>query len=336
MDLRARAAQLIVLGGPLREPVAAQAASVRELGVGGVLLTGRSSAGVDGVAARTAALQKAVPAGHPGLLVAADQEGGLVQTLSGPGFSSIPSASVQSTWPAARLATAATGWGDELRRAGVNLDLAPVSDVLSARLGNANLSVGVSHRSFGTHPGAVSDSVVAVVDGLARSGVAATAKHFPGLGQVGPNTDFTRTVRDTTTGVDSAWLDPFRSAIDAGVPLVMVSSATYTRIDPAGPAAFSREVIGGLLRGRLRFSGVVISDDLGAAAAVADVPVAERAVRFVAAGGDLVLTVDPATARPMVDGLVMRAGEDPAFASVVGAAARRVLTEKDRLGLLRC
>jgi len=117
---------------------------------------------------------------------------------------------------------------------------------------------------------------------------------------------------------------------------VMVSSAVYTRIDATQPAAFSRAVVTDLLRTRLGFGGVVISDDLGRAVAVAGVPAAQRAVRFVAAGGDLVLTVDPQTAGPMIDALVARAATDPEFATALTASARRVLDVKHAQGLLRC
>jgi len=81
---------------------------------------------------------------------------------------------------------------------------------------------------------------------------------------------------------------------------------------------------------------VVISDDLGRAAAVAAVAPAQRAVRFVAAGGDLVLTVDPQTADAMLNGMVARAAADPAFATTITAAARRVLDAKHAQGLLSC
>ncbi|MDT7574587.1 MAG: beta-N-acetylhexosaminidase, partial [Pseudonocardiales bacterium] len=132
------------------------------------------------------------------------------------------------------------------------------------------------------------------------------------------------------------WLDPFRRAITAGIPVVMVSSAVYTKIDATQPAAFSRPVITDLLRKGMGFTGVVISDDLGRAVAVASVPATDRAVRFVAAGGDVVLTAAPAPAAAMLDGLVAKATTDPTFASTVRAAARRVLTAKDALHLLPC
>jgi len=335
LDRRAVAGQLIVVGAPLGAAVGPSVDLVKRLPVGGVLLTGRSRSGVAAVAARTAALQRAVT-GRVGLLVAADQEGGQVQTLTGPGFSAIPTAVEQGRWSTTKLTDAAAGWGGELKAAGVNLDLAPVSDVLSAQLGPSNLAVGVSRRTFGTEPAAVGSGVLAFSDGLSRAGVAAAVKHFPGLGQVRANTDHTANVRDTTTDADSPWLEPFRRAITAGVPVVMVSSAVYTRIDATQPAAFSRPVVNDLLRTKLGFAGVVISDDLGRAVAVAAVPAAQRAVRFVAAGGDLVLTVDPQTAGPMIDALVAKAATDPEFAAALTASARRVLDVKHSQGLLRC
>lgn len=335
LDRRATAAQLLVVGAPLTAAVAPSADLVRRLQVGGVLLTGRSRGGVGAVAARTAALRRAVT-GRAGLLVAADQEGGQVQTLNGPGFSAIPTAVEQGRWSAPQLSAAATTWGEELKAAGVGVDLAPVSDVLSAQLGPADLAVGVSRRTFGTDPGAVGSSVLAFADGMSRAGVAAAVKHFPGLGRVRANTDATANVRDPATAGDSPWLDPFRRAVAAGVPVVMVSSAIYPRIDGAQPAAFSRAVVTDLLRTTMGFAGVVISDDLGRAVAVAGVPAPQRATRFVAAGGDLVLTADPATAAVMIDGLVAKAAAEPAFDHALHAAAQRVLTEKHALGLLRC
>jgi beta-N-acetylhexosaminidase len=335
LDTRSAAGQLLVVGAPLGAAPQPSVDLIKRLPIGGVLLTGRSRAGVAAVAARTAALQKASGA-RAGLIVAADQEGGQVQTLTGPGFSAIPTATVQGGWSAQRLTDAAATWGRELKAAGVTLDLAPVSDVLSAQLGSTDLSVGISRRTFGTEPDAVGSSVLAFAAGLDQAGIAGAVKHFPGLGRVRANTDVTANVRDTTTAADSPWLDPFRRAITAGIPVVMVSSAVYTHIDATQSAAFSRPVITDLLRTRMGFTGVVVSDDLGKAVAVSTVPVADRAVRFVAAGGDLVLTADPAAASPMLDGLVARAAADPAFASAVTAAARHVLTAKDALGLLPC
>ncbi|CAA9271214.1 MAG: beta-glycosyl hydrolase [uncultured Blastococcus sp.] len=117
-------------------------------------------------------------------------------------------------------------------------------------------------------------------------------------------------------------------------PFVMVSSATYPRIDPAEQAAFSPVVVTELLRERLGFEGVVISDDLGDARAVRDVPPGERAVRFLAAGGTLVLTVDAELVPGMVAAVLARDAADPAFAAIVDDAVRTALLAKDGAGLV--
>jgi beta-N-acetylhexosaminidase len=114
----------------------------------------------------------------------------------------------------------------------------------------------------------------------------------------------------------------------------MLSSAVYTRIDPARPAMFSPAVIGDVLRGRLGFDGVIISDDFAITAAVADIPAGERAVRFLAAGGTLVLIVRADPLPQMIDAVLQRSAADPQFAAQVDAAVRTALTAKARAGLL--
>ncbi len=171
---------------------------------------------------------------------------------------------------------------------------------------------------------------------MGQAGVATTLKHFPGLGQVRQNTDFAGAVVDTTTTRDDPGLASFRAGIEAGAGAVMMSSARYTRIDPDTPALFSTTIVTDVLRRDLGFNGVVMTDDVGAAAALADVPVGQRAVRFVAAGGDLVLTVRPSDVAPMIGALAAAADRDPAFAARLDESARRVLTLKSDRALLRC
>jgi beta-N-acetylhexosaminidase len=114
----------------------------------------------------------------------------------------------------------------------------------------------------------------------------------------------------------------------------MMSTAIYTRIDAKQPAAFSSRVIGGLLRGTLGYRGVVISDDLGAAKQVARYSVASRALRFLGAGGDMVLTVDPTQAGTMTSAILARMKTSTAFKNHVRASALRVLRAKQARGLL--
>jgi beta-N-acetylhexosaminidase len=141
-------------------------------------------------------------------------------------------------------------------------------------------------------------------------------------------------VTDDVTTRHDAYLRPFQVSVDAGVPAVMVSLAYYRRIDPARPAVFSPVVIGSVLRGDLGFRGVVVSDDLANARQVAAWRPGARAVRFLAAGGDVVLTVDPRTLPAMYAAVLGRARHDAGFRAEVDAAALRVLTLKQHRGLL--
>jgi beta-N-acetylhexosaminidase len=150
------------------------------------------------------------------------------------------------------------------------------------------------------------------------------------------NTDTSTGSVDSTATAKDPYLEPFAAGIQAGSAAVMVSSASYPRLDRRAIAAFSTPIITGLLRRRLGFTGMIMSDDLGAAGAVAAVPVGQRAVRFVAAGGDLVLTIRPEDAAPMTGALVAEAQRSPAFAARVADAAGHVIRAKYTAGLLRC
>jgi beta-N-acetylhexosaminidase len=267
--------------------------------------------------------------------IATDQEGGEVQRLRGPGFSAIPSAVAQGRLPAATLQRDAARWGRQLKLAGVNLDLAPVVDVVPPGTASRNQPIGALLRNFGSTPAAVAAHGAAFVRGMRQAGVATTAKHFPGLGRVTGNTDLTAGVTDTVTTADDPYLQPFRTAVGAGVPFVMVSLASYPRIDPAHLAVFSSRVMR-LLRTQLRFGGVIISDDMGAAKAVASVSPATRAVAFLAAGGDMITSVSLPVAAAMDAAVLSRVHRDAAFRAKAYAAVMRVLTVKQAYGLLSC
>jgi beta-N-acetylhexosaminidase len=147
------------------------------------------------------------------------------------------------------------------------------------------------------------------------------------------NTDTTADVHDTVTTMTSVLLDPFRAAVTGGAPWVMVSLATYDRIDPRQPAAYSPSVITRLLRGRLGFDGVVVSDSLRAQSA-RSLPVGERAAALISAGGDVALTDRIALLAPMVAGVRARAAASSTFRAHLNASVLRVLTAKSALGLL--
>jgi beta-N-acetylhexosaminidase len=336
MDMAARAGQLLMVGVPATDP-ATGASLVRTYRLGGVFLRGRSTSGVektrDGVDALQAAARSAT---GMRLEVAADQEGGLVQTLKGPGFSTIPSAQTQGTWSTSRLRATTTAWASQMVDAGLTLDLAPVADTVAPQDEDDNPPIGRYHRQYGGDPAIVAQKVSVVVSAMGGVGLGATVKHFPGLGRVHANTDTsTHAVDDVATANDPN-LQPFAAGMAAGATAVMVSSASYPQLDPHHIAVFSPAIVTGLLRQQLGWTGLVMTDDVGNAVAVQSVPVGQRATAFVAAGGDVVLTVDADDAGPMTSALVARAAADPTFASLVEAAAYRVVLTKVENRLAGC
>lgn len=331
LSLREQAGQVVMVGvsGSLD---AAERRAITGNRVGSVILIGTSRAGATATGRLTrqlGELARDVP-----LLVAVDQEGGTVQRLQGPGFDRIPAAADQAELGDAELTRRATRWGRQLRNAGVHLNLAPVADVVPRSKQATNQPVARLRRGYGSDPDVVAGKVTAFAEGMRRAGVAATVKHFPGLGQVTGNTDFATRVLDSVTTADHPGLLPFRRAVEDGVAAVMISSAVYRRIDPDHVGVFSRPVIE-IVRD-WGFDGVVISDDLGAAAALRSTPARLRALTFVVAGGDLVITADPRLVTAMVDGLVARARKEPDVARQIERAAARVLRLKAEVGLLEC
>lgn len=333
MSERERVGQLLMVDCSTSGVSSATSSAITQYDVGSVILDGTSYAGMPEIRAETMLLQRLAAHGHPRLMIATDQEGGLVQRLQGSGFTRIVSAVQQGTIAPSTLQGFARGWGQQLRSAGVTVNLAPVLDTVPPG-GAPNPPIGDLDREFGHTPSVVTAHGVAVARGMAAAGVAATVKHFPGLGRVRGNTDTTSGVTDSVTTRNDSYLAPFRAAVRAGVPFVMMSTAIYSRIDPGVPAAFSPTIVSGMLRGDLGFGGLVISDDLGGAKQVSGYSVGQRAVKFVAAGGDVVLTVDASQAADMTGALLSRANSDAAFRAKVNAAALRVLQEKQRLGLL--
>ena len=331
MSTREKAAQLMMTGIRAGGMSRGQRRTLAGQQPGGILLLG-TSGDADDVRRVVAAAESA--AGRPdgvAPLVAADQEGGQVQRLQGAGFDRMPSATTQSGWSDAELTRKATRWADQLDAVGVHVDLAPVADVVPSSVGDRNEPIGALDRGYGSDPEQVGRHVAAFVRGMRAAGVATAVKHFPGLGRVRGNTDFSSGVVDRTTRRDDPLLAPFRAGVAAGTDMVMVATATYPRIDPDNRAVFSRTVINGMVRGDLGFDGVVIADDLGAAAEVASVPAGRRAVRFVAAGGDIVITAEASLTATMIDALVAEAGDLDLDQHV-----RRVLVLKQRQGLVSC
>ena len=332
-----RVGQLFLVGVSADEAGPVTTAALQQYHFGSLLLN-PSGEGVGALRAATDHMQSLATAANTGsarFFVAANQEGGQILPLTGPGFSVIPSALTQGSWSVSDLRQQAAGWAGELRAAGVNLDLAPVMDVVPPGTASTNAPIGADDREFGFDPVTNGTHGAAFIQGMASAGVATSAKHFPGLGRVTGNTDFTPNVVDSVTTPADPYLSSFRAAIEAGVPFVMVALATYTRIDAARLAVFSPTVMR-LLRSQLGFGGVIVSDDLGQAKAVAMIPAAQRALGFLSAGGDMITSQDLGPAEEMAPAVLAQAAADPAFRAKVDTAALRVLSAKQAYGLLPC
>jgi len=332
MALDQKVGQLFIVALKQDAPVETLQPMITGGQVGGVVLldTGWT---MDQTVSTTAALTS-YAAGQPGIFVAVDQEGGQVQHMNGAGFSAIPPATAQGVMEPSDLTAQATAWGAELHQAGINLNLAPAADTVPDSMLQTNQPIARYHRQFGSDPAQVGAHSAAFIAGMNASGVQTCVKHFPGLGYVTGNTDVTSdAITDEVTTRGDANLGAFATAMAAGPAMVMVSSVTYAQIDPSGPAMFSPVVIGQVLRGDLGWQGVVISDTLSAKSVSAWTP-GERAINFIAAGGDIALFTELEDAQPAIADVTAKAASDPAFAAQVDAAVARVLLAKQAAGLL--
>ena len=246
-------------------------------GLGGVVLFARNIRDPEQVAALSAELR----AEQPNLLVATDEEGGDVTRLEAATGSSFPGnlalGAVDDVELTRRVAAAI---GGELAAVGIDLDLAPVADVL---VDPFNPIVGV--RSFGSDPLLVARHVAAFVEGLQGAGVAACAKHFPGHGESQADSHLELPVADADrVTLLARALPPFRAAVDAGVRAVMTAHIRFPALG-GDPPTLSAEVIG-LLRDELGFGGLVVTDALEMRAISGTVGLEQGAVRALAAGAD--------------------------------------------------
>ena len=256
------------------------ALTLLEEGLGGLCLFGSNTAGgPDAVAAYTARMRSVAP----GAVVAVDEEGGDVTRLHVPDGS--PVLGPLAPGAADDLAlTRAVGRaiGLELAELGITHDLGPVADVNS----NPDNPV-IGTRSFGPEAGSVARHVVAWTTGLQSAGVAACAKHFPGHGDTAEDSHLALPVLDVDgTSSRSANVVPFAAAVGAGTAAVMTSHVVVPALDPGLPATLSAPVLA-LLRDRLGFRGVLVTDALDMAGASAARGSPEAAVLSVAAGADL-------------------------------------------------
>ena len=228
------------------------------------------------------------------LLLMTDQEGGQVRRL--PGAPDLSEKRIgQSADPGAAATAAGSGAGANLLGVGMNVNLAPVLDVYR-RAGDFDDQF---QRSYSRNPHVVSRLGADFIRAQQKTGVAATAKHFPGLGAATASEDTDTgpvTLNHPAATIRRVDEFPYRAAIAAGVKFVMVSWAVYPSLDPKRPAGLSPIVVGRELRTRLGFTGVTITDALEAGALKAFGTFANSAVLAASAGMDLILCADGSSA----------------------------------------
>jgi beta-N-acetylhexosaminidase len=267
--------------------------AIRAGEAGGVIFFAPNISSRSQIRAVIAQLQQAARSSpqHRKLLMMTDQEGGPVRRL--PGAPTLSEKQIGASANSIALArSAAGGAGRNLASAAINVNLAPVLDVYR-QPGNFIDEFGRSYSNSGANVAALGE---AFISSQQQTGVAATAKHFPGLGAAirSQNTDLTPVTLNislnTLRTVDEV---PYRAAVAAGVKLVMTSWAIYPALDAHRPAGLSSAVIQRELRGRLGFRGVTITDGIEAGAVTAYGGLARRIVLAAAAGADLILCAAP-------------------------------------------
>lgn len=283
--------------------------------------------------------QTITDAGGVPLLIAVDQEGGVVSRLTD-GF---------SFWPTPLLVTAAgedmafrfgQAVASELRAVGINMNLAPVADL---ETNPANPII--ARRAFSSDPNVAAPIIAQVVRGTQTFNpggfsVVATAKHFPGHGDTrGDSHAQLERVDLSRERLDSVELVPFRAAIDAGVGAVMVSHIWLPALDGTRrPASLSPEVITGLLREELGFEGIIMTDALDMNAVDLEFPFNEAAVMAVQAGVDLLAMgpgIDVGVAQGALERVLQAVRSGEISEERINESVRRILTIKQRFGLLQ-
>ena len=291
-------------------------------GLGGVILFKRNLRDLEQVCSLTATLHRR---GVSPPLVGVDQEGGRVVRLPQPFLIPPPAAALGRIDDPELTHDVARAVGRELRAAGFTWNLAPVLDIHT----NPDNPI-IGDRAFSHDPHCVARMGLAAFRGFEEAGILTTGKHFPGHGETAADSHHTL---PESPQPKARWnaveFLPFREAIRAGIPSILVAHLNCPALDPTAPSSLSRIIVTDILRGELGFDGVVVSDDLEMQAILARFDIGEAAVRFLEAGGDLILICQDADRQRQ------------AIAAVESAVRRgrisrqRVHASLDRLGRLR-
>ena len=308
--LRQRIARLLIVGfrGLTVSPDDTIAQAISEDGLGGVILFSydevvgvRNVKSPDQVAKLVDSLRLLAPGRE--LIVAIDQEGGQVTRLTPEfGFPAVESEQAIGGQGDAAVASWADGIVSTLASVGVNLNFAPVVDL---NVNPKNPAIGALQRSFSADPRVVGRDAEIEIEAHRDKGIKTALKHFPGLGSATTNTDFG--VADVTKTWHEVELDPYRDLLGLTlVDVIMAAHVVNGQIDPHAPASLSHATVTGLLREKLGWQGVVVTDDMGAAAIKTVFGLQDAVGLALNAGNDLLLFAnthdyDPGLATKVID-----------------------------------
>jgi len=331
MDMERLVGQLLVVGFDGVELPQTLEEHVNQRRIGGVILFKRNLFDADQTLRLTQSLQERVKTAGEALppLIMIDQEGGTVTRFDF--LTMLPSAMALGAADSRSYAyIAGEVCGKELHALGINVNCAPVLDLLT---NPENHCIGI--RSFGSDPKRVAELGAQYIDGLQSADVMAVAKHFPGLGAASFDTHHgPARIEKTLDQLLGSDLVPFRSAFECGVAMVMVTHAEYPNLphDGSVPASLSKFILTDLLRDRMDFRGPVVSDDLSMGAITERWRPEEAAVRAIAAGADVLLFCHESDRIDSIhSALVAAVGDRTLPAERVLAAATRVLWLKTEL-----
>ena len=322
-DLATQAARLFTVGFYGKE-VTDDLSRLVARGVGGVIFFSRNVGLPTEVAETTSAIKRG--AGRP-LFIALDQEGGQVSRLR-QGFTEVPPMrAIGVTGSAALARDVGALIGREVRAVGFDMNYAPVLDVDT---NPANPIIAA--RSFGRTPELVSELGVALAAGLESVGVAACGKHFPGHGDTSQDSHLELPrLPHSLERLEQVELKPFAAAVKAGIPSIMTAHVIFEPLDSVYPATMSREVLHGLLREKMGYEGLIVTDDIEMRAIADNYGVVETVVRGLNAGVDHFLCCHTAdVAHQAIEAVVHAVENGTVSRETLATANRRIASFTQR------
>ena len=319
--------QILMLGYPGKDAPPELLSWIAKRGLGGIKVFGRNAEDSRALASAVSKFQKtslqqelSIP-----LLVATDQEGGWIRHVKGRSSESPGNMAIGATASSRDAYLSGFYLGRELRALGITMNFAPVLD-----LATAPESSIIGPRAFSDDPVLAARLGIAWARGSIAAGVIPTVKHFPGHGAtvldshgILPRIDI-----DQSTFLRRE-LYPFEQAVKAGLPAVMSGHLAFTQISGSEPASLSRQMIGGFLRERLGFDGLVITDDLYMEGALDGDGILETCLKAIRAGNDLLLLSSaPTEDGKLWKGLLAALKEDQSLRTVIELSVRRILALK--------